>query len=552
MLMMYYFFSRTHKHLSHTITLINKFPSVSDYSINWSKTTVLPINYTFQNIPNITLQSGNIKYLGINISPSVSELIKLNYVQLLKIVEDDLTRWKSLPISLMGRVATIKMMILPRINYLFSMIPTKPPSTWFKTLDSLINKFLWKAKPPRISLKTLQKSKNNGGLDLPNFHLYFLANRLQYITKWLNPNQLDEPWLDVEQVLCNDLVISSLPFISPTVRYRKCFKSININSTLTAWWEFLKLTKSSLIPCKFTPIWNNPDILQNKKMINFPQWNNRGIKHLENIIQNRNFIPLEELTAQYKISSTKFLEYQQIKSIISKKYNPNQLDLQLPAQVEEFINLKAPKLLSKIYRLLVKTEDSISLPILKWETDLSSSFDNNFWSQICSNTFKMTRNSNLQLIQYKIIHRIQYTGQRMFKMGLTQSNICPHCTNNIPDDYLHAVWYCTPVQKFWLRVCEDLSGWFKCNIPACPRLCPLGNLDDTVIDSNLKHLVLTALCIAKKTILLNWKSKNNLSCNQYKNLLLDYISNEIMSASSSKQELEEVNSLWSPVISSIT
>ncbi len=124
--------------LSEVITLINSFSRVSDYSINWLKSTVLPINCSFQN-SSTPLQSGNIKYLGINVSP--------NHIPLLKKVEDDLTRWRSLPISLMGRVASIKMMVLPRINYLFAMIPSKPPPDWFRSLDSSISKFLWKGKP---------------------------------------------------------------------------------------------------------------------------------------------------------------------------------------------------------------------------------------------------------------------------------------------------------------------------------------------------------------------------------------------------------------------
>ncbi len=170
--------------LSEVITLINSFSRVSDYSINWLKSTVLPINCSFQN-SSTPLQSGNIKYLGINVSPKLADLIKLNHIPLLKKVEDDLTRWRSLPISLMGRVASIKMMVLPRINYLFAMIPSKPPPDWFRSLDSSISKFLWKGKPPRISLKTLQKTKDKGGLDLPNFYHYFLANRLQHISGWL-------------------------------------------------------------------------------------------------------------------------------------------------------------------------------------------------------------------------------------------------------------------------------------------------------------------------------------------------------------------------------
>ncbi len=114
-------------------------------------------------------------------------------------------------------------------------------------------KIFCKVNPPRISLKTLQKTKDKGGLDLPNFYHYFLANRLQHISGWLKHTLLDEPWLDVEQALCNNIEISDLPFISSISKRHVCFKSISISSSLTAWWEFLKMTESSLIPCKRTP-----------------------------------------------------------------------------------------------------------------------------------------------------------------------------------------------------------------------------------------------------------------------------------------------------------
>uniref|UniRef100_A0AAR2JYN7 Reverse transcriptase zinc-binding domain-containing protein n=1 Tax=Pygocentrus nattereri TaxID=42514 RepID=A0AAR2JYN7_PYGNA len=439
------------------------------------------------------------------------------------------------------------MMVLPKINYLFSLIPNKPPAAWFKSLDSNISQFLWKNKPSRISLKTLQKPKNNGGLELPNFYNYFLANRLQYISKWIKPDLLDSPWLDLEQAFCRKTKLSDLPYISSNIKRHDTFKSLSINSSLTAWWEFLKLTQSPLIPCKLTPIWNNPDICQNKKVLNFTSWREKGIKNLEHVIKEGNFITFQELISEYGINNSKFLEYQQLKSIIQERFNPNQLNLEISTWVTEFLNLCAPKLLSKLYKLLLKFDDSISLPIAKWERDLSINQDQSFWTEICSNIFKISKSPNLQLIQYKVLHRVHYTGQRMFQMGLAQSNICTHCTANVTDNYLHAIWDCRPVQMFWHRICTDLSTWLKCCIPTSPRLCILGDISE--LDANTSHIVLTALCIAKKTILINWKQKKDLHITLYKNLLFDHISLERMSASS-KNQLEEFNSLWLPLINS--
>ncbi|MBN3294582.1 LORF2 protein, partial [Polypterus senegalus] len=434
--------------LSQAIELINSFSRVSDYSINWLKSTVLPINFSFVNSLNTQLESGNITYLGIHVSPRLADLTKLNYIPLLKKVEDDLARWKSLPISLMGRVATIKMMVLPRINYLFSMIPNKPSSDWFRSLDSSITKFLWKDKPPRISLKTLQKTKDRGGLDLPNFYHYFLTNRLQYIPRWLQHNPLDESWLDVEQTLCNTIELSDLPFISSKIRKHESFKSINISTSLTAWWEYLKMTESSLIPCRRTPIWNNPDILQNNKMMNLPYWKSKGILYMEHIVEGLDFIPFNRIVSQFGIDKNRFLEYLQIKSVVKEKFKLK-VELQTPSRVLDFCNLKHPKLLSKVYKTLTKIDDTIAIPIGKWEEDLLVSFDQTFWSQTCLKTFKTIRNPNLQLIQYKILHRVHYTGHRMFRMGFVPSDTCTHCTDNIPDSYIHALWSCPPVQGFW-------------------------------------------------------------------------------------------------------
>jgi hypothetical protein len=101
-----------------------------------------------------------------------------------------------------------------------------------------------------------------------------------------------------------------------------------------------------------------------------------------------------------------------------------------------------------IYKMISNQLRTIYLPTIKWENDLSIAPDVNFWTQICKNIYLMSKNANLQLIQYKTLHRTHYTGNRLAKMGLA-SEVCTHCNHNSTDTYIHATLHCTPIKHFW-------------------------------------------------------------------------------------------------------
>ena len=133
------------------------------------------------------------------------------------------------------------------------MTPAKPHKSWFISLDSTITKFLWKSKPPRISLKTLQNTKDKDGLDLPNFNYYVLANRLKSIINWTKQNELDHAWFDIEQSISDEILLQDLPYTSTIIKHHICFNSISISTVLSAWWEFLKINKTQIMTCPKTP-----------------------------------------------------------------------------------------------------------------------------------------------------------------------------------------------------------------------------------------------------------------------------------------------------------
>ncbi len=274
--------------------------------INWSKSTILPVTAnswspSSQSLFSLTVRD-HFKYLGVIISSNLSAIVQLNYSPVLTKISNDLKHWNTLPLSLIGRIATVKMKILPQINYLFSVIPFEPSFKWFQSLNSVISGFYWNNKTIRISLSTLQKNESQGGLDAPIFLMYYMANQLQFL-KWIHINSDNEACVDLEQYDCKDIKLADLPFIGTSIKKHNCFKN-KLISTLKIWWKIKNMTNSSMDPCIYSHIWYNPDFYFNKNpvVIVFSKWSQCGITHLHHLFCDNKFISFKDLTSNYAIS----------------------------------------------------------------------------------------------------------------------------------------------------------------------------------------------------------------------------------------------------------
>ena len=134
--------------------MLEEFGKFSGYKVNLQKTVCFPLNskattLTQGQIP-FTIATENFQYLGINITNSFQGLHKNNIGKLLTKIKADLQRWSTLPLSLAGRVQTIKMNVLPRFLFLFQCLPLFLTSLFSGSLTKLSSHSCGQARLPGL------------------------------------------------------------------------------------------------------------------------------------------------------------------------------------------------------------------------------------------------------------------------------------------------------------------------------------------------------------------------------------------------------------------
>lgn len=123
------------------LEVFSLFGTYSGYKINWGKSELLPIRMGDQEwlkqLP-LRIVQDNLTYLGVVITKKYSALYKANFPALIRKLENNIQFWKTLPISLLGRVNSIKMIFLPQTLDLFQNLPIYLTKSFFKKLDSII------------------------------------------------------------------------------------------------------------------------------------------------------------------------------------------------------------------------------------------------------------------------------------------------------------------------------------------------------------------------------------------------------------------------------
>lgn len=479
-------------------TKIEEFGQYGGFYINKSKSKILLKNTkkaTKEEIEKITGCDvvNKVKYLGIDLTNKNLDIFKNNYERIWKRIKEDMMKWNSQNLSLFGRIAAVKMNVLPRMLYLFQTVPIIKKKEHFNKWKRDITTFIWAGKKARIKYKILIDSKERGGLQLPDLQLYYDACCLLWSRDWILLNK--KKMLALEgfnksfgwhAYLMYDKVKADAIFNHHFIR----------RSILQCWLKHSKETSDE------RPMWIAPEEVIHK----IAETKGADIDTYEDLLTTRSGQICLKSENELKEKYNWWL-IMQIKNLFNsdkKKFGFRKQK----SKLELVILGEENKLISKIYKVILErytADEVVKEQMTKWAVNINSDIMMDQWEYLWQKTNKISACTSLQENSFKMIYRWYMTPKKLARIDRTHSNRCWKCKKH-EGSLFHMWWTCSKARKFWTKIHKKLQQILKIKINKNPTFFLLG-IDLREIDKEDRTLTWYSIVAARLTYAKYWKTE---------------------------------------------
>lgn len=507
---------------------LNAYSSVSGYKVNTDKSEAMMIVGSWptqlDNLVSFKRSQQGFRYLGILLTPKPSQLYNANYNKLIKEINIDISRWEMLPLSLFGRVESVRMNVLPRFLFLFQSLPIIVPQSTFRMLEKRISKFIWQNKRPRVRLKVLMSSKQKGGLGLPNLKLYYWAAQLRAMVAWIARGEMG--WVSIEQSSLPGIALDTLPFLSQQSQKKIKVKNMYTKYTLKVWNTIQRHLKGKASLSRAMPIVGNIEFLPSLVDIVFRRWAEKGLRVINQLLDGQVVKTFSQIKDKFDLPQTDFYRYLQIRNYITKhpdwdilKEDPNSIEAHFAYILEHRIIIKHQ--VSQIYQKLTTDMSDNTLHIKgQWELELNTIIENDEWEDICSKCHRGVGSQLWKEFDWKVKVRFFRTPLQVSIFNIGGINKCwRNC--GMVGDHTHIFWDCPKIQPYWRDIKTELEKILHMDIPFDPVFILLEKTTEQNFSKDLCYILHVLLMIARKMITMHWMQPEpptvaqwRLRCNQ--------------------------------------
>lgn len=498
------------------ISVIDTFSEISGYTINWTKSEAMPLSkvcppvvrekWKFRWMPT------GLTYLGIKLTPGLDKIMESNIAPIIRNIQSLLQNWTRMTISLLGRINLVKMIIAPKIQYIIYMLPLSFPRLLLKRYNTVIERFIWMGKKPLFNRAKLYAAKEQGGLSLAKIDWYHYAFSLSQLSKMNLPTEQAPAWVRIEEELVYPSPLEAfltqmgraIPFKNPVLSFAR-----------ESWGVTHHMVKSNACLTPKSSIWYNKKLLINKKTLMWNTWARSGIHLLGDLFRGEGMKSFEEVKLEYNLDKSDFWRFLQIRHCILGQVR-SILNPQTEIQ-DLFHTTWMDKGGASIFYKHIRGAHAPRLEGLKvcWEKDVGEDISTESWEKMVASWHRCSRETQSQLVHYKVLNRSYWTPCKMAKLRLRDSDVCWRCGKE-SGTLVHLLYYCEKTIYMWDNIIDFLNGMLELSLSKTPSLCILGLLPENVKMSNrMKLWVQFALMTGCRINLRHWKSSASSTYNEW-------------------------------------
>lgn len=439
---------------------LNTFEKVSGLKINYHKTEAMwigsekcntdrPLGLNWQN---------KVKALGVYFCHDKSLQEKCNFESILPEIESIINMWKQRKVTIFGKIALIKSLLLSKITYKATMFSV--PQEFVKKLYKLVFNFLWNG-PDKIKRNTVCGSYNSGGLQMTDIHNMLKSLKLSWVSRFLKDEE--KPWTYYLHKKFQSVGGVSL-FLKCNFQLDK--HNIKLNNfyedVLNSWKDFK--TNLDILKYKDEILWNNKDFLVDNKPVFIKHFYDVGLVKVTDLIKSNS--PTNDFAYWVRRGLEKtfsnYMRFISLRSAVNKarpsaKHNLNlsneneEWDLSVTGYNGKKIQLSSFK--SKQFYLLLEKDRPKTLPTGAIKLKEHYLMSDEELMKHYRLMFKIALEPKLREFQYKQLHFILNTNLLLKKKNIVESEKCEFC-NTENETIYHLFYNCIVVKTFWSKVAK--------------------------------------------------------------------------------------------------